>query len=138
MSAAINCNLLPKQEFGHIIEHRRTGGYVWNPDDLELYQHPLQQTGVVSGTDMWSYLRDKPVVNACVIEWLCGCNVPPYEGYPKEWGHPSQEKKIIFWGTISGPDTSEKPWSIANRVRYLTFGTEFIETYQHAQQFKPR
>lgn len=67
-------------------EHRKRGQIPWNPDNIKLQIH----AHVVAGLQL--YLRDKPVLNACALDFL----IRNQELIPHQW----RNWRIFFWGTV--------------------------------------
>lgn len=89
----IDCNAPPSVSDGWTIEEHRQGGQLeWNPEKIQLYLSEIQKTGCISGTELRKELTSKPVLNACVLDYLLA---NPHL-IPKEW----KRNIIFFWGTV--------------------------------------
>lgn len=91
----IDCNADPKIPYDgwKVEEHRRTGDFVWDPSKVTLYLSESQKNGkVIEGNKLRKELKDKPVLNANVLDYL----LAHPELIPEEW----KGKYIFFWGTI--------------------------------------
>jgi hypothetical protein len=99
----VDCDADPTVYFisGAIMEHRRSGQVKLKLCDGELYangvrivryQSPEQQrAGSIRGSKLYKTLKDKPVLNACMVFYLC--NHPQL--IPHAWSG-----SIHFWGTV--------------------------------------
>lgn len=89
----INCDKKPFCPKGwKIEEHRKGGKFKWNTKNVSLYLSEKQKTGFINGNDLREELKDKPVLNANVLDYLL---VYP-QLIPEEW----KGKFVFFWGTI--------------------------------------
>ena len=90
----INCDKNPKIPYdGWTIEsHKKMGKIEWNPDNIELYLSDKQKTGHISGNELRKELENKPVLNACVLDYL----LKHQDLIPDSW----KGKNVYFWGTI--------------------------------------
>jgi len=89
----INCSadpLIPNN--WTVEEHQKGGEFEWNPDSLTLYLSEEQKQKWVTGRTLREELKGKPVLNACVLDYL----LAHPEIIPKEW----KGKAVFFWGTI--------------------------------------
>ncbi|MCX6779329.1 MAG: hypothetical protein NTU97_03805 [Candidatus Magasanikbacteria bacterium] len=74
-------------------EHKRDRQFLFDPTKVGLFHSPKQKNGkVISGHDLRQELKDKPVLNACVLDYLLAHPEP----IPESW----KGKYIYFWGTI--------------------------------------
>jgi len=74
-------------------EHRRTGVLVWHPEAVTLYLSERQKGGgCIDGDPIREELRDKPVLNINVLDFL----LAHQRLIPKAW----RGKLICFWGTV--------------------------------------
>lgn len=81
-SHIIDCDAVPFIPNGLAgIEHHKKGGQLhWNPANFKLWLHPKQVDGVVDGHELHEWLADKPVYNACVLDyWLAHPEIIPPE-----------------------------------------------------------
>lgn len=92
----INCDDPPFCPEGFVVEeHVKSGLLQWNKDLQKeaLWRAAGQQSGkVLEGHDLLTELRGKPILNACVLDFL----VANPDLIPDEW----KGKCIFFWGTI--------------------------------------
>ena len=90
----IDCDALPFVPKGLEVEKHCPGGKLeWNAAKVALYLSPNQQGNkVVVGNDLRKELADKPVLNACVLDYL----LAHPELIPESW----KGKAVFFWGTI--------------------------------------
>ncbi len=76
-----------------IKEHRRGGQIEWDREKVSLYLNREQKAGEhIWGHDLRRELAYKPVLNACVLDYLLA---NPHL-IPDEW----RGDNIFFWGTI--------------------------------------
>lgn len=72
---------------------------------LELYLDDVQNDGYVQGHKLREKLKGKPILNACVLDYL----FEKQKLIPKSWKEKTKDgwtKYIYFWGTIyRDPDT---------------------------------
>jgi hypothetical protein len=89
----IDCDADPFVPDGWKVEEHIKGGRLeWDPENVSLYLSRKQQDGVISGDKLRKELKGKPVLNACVLDYLmANPNL-----IPNEW----KGKCINFWGTI--------------------------------------
>lgn len=73
-------------------EHIKGGQFKWNLAAIDLYFSETQKKGIIIGDDFREELKDKPVLNANVLDYLLA---NPHL-IPEEW----KGKFIFFWGTI--------------------------------------
>ena len=73
-------------------EHTKGGQFEWNTDKVELYRSDEQKKGPIKGNELRKLLKDKPVLNANILDYLLAHS----ELIPEEW----KGKAIFFWGTI--------------------------------------
>lgn len=89
----IDCDSQPSVPQGWSIEeHRSVGKFEWSPEKVSLYLSEYQKNSDISGHDLRKELADKPVLNACVLDYL----LDNTHLIPEEW----KGKIIFFWGTI--------------------------------------
>ena len=89
----IDCDANPYVPDGwKVEEHIKGGELVWNPDEVELYLCDKQKGGTIEGNELRKLLKDKPVLNACVLDYL----LANPQLIPEEW----KGKAVFFWGTI--------------------------------------
>lgn len=89
----IDCDADPFcPESWQVVEHRKGGQLEWDPTKMELYLCEQEKTGSIQGNELRKILADKPVLNACVLDYLLA---NPHL-IPEEW----KGKAIFFWGTI--------------------------------------
>lgn len=92
-SHVIDCDASPHFRGGWEIEEHIKGGQLeWNPDEVKLWLCDEQKGSSIEGNELRKLLKGKPVLNACVLEYLLA---NPHL-IPKEW----KDKKVFFWGTI--------------------------------------
>jgi len=73
-------------------EHQKAGKLEWNPAMVRLHLDPGQQNGkCVNGNELRKKLKNQPVLNAIVLDWL----LAHPEFIPEEW----KGKYVFFWGT---------------------------------------
>jgi hypothetical protein len=90
---AIDCDVNPYVPNGWKVEEHIKGGKLrWNPDEVELWLADEQKGGVIEGNKLRKLLKGKPVLNACVLDYLLA---NPHL-IPEEW----KSKYVFFWGTI--------------------------------------
>jgi len=75
-----------------IVEHREMGTIEWNPKNVKLHLEPKQKQGFMVGKELYERLKNKPVLNATVLEYL----FENQELIPESW----KGKYVYFWGTI--------------------------------------
>ena len=73
-------------------EHIKGGELRWSPDEVELYLCDKQKDGVIEGNKLRKLLKGKPVLNACILDYL----LANPQLIPEEW----KGKAVFFWGTI--------------------------------------
>ncbi|MDI3496082.1 MAG: hypothetical protein PWQ35_103 [Patescibacteria group bacterium] len=89
----IDCNANPSTPAGWLFEeHKRNGLFEFDPAKVFLYLSEKQKKGTISGYDLRKELRNKPVMNANVLDYL----LAHIELIPEEW----KGKFVYFWGTI--------------------------------------
>jgi hypothetical protein len=89
----INCDADPfVPENWKVEEHLKGGQFEWSPEKVALYLSEAQKTGSVVGNDLRKELAGKPVMNACILDFLLA---HPHL-IPEEW----KGKAIFFWGTV--------------------------------------
>lgn len=70
--------------------HRKCG--VINPLRITLYTADVQNAGFVNGADLGRELESRPVLNACVLDFLLD---NPHL-IPESW----KGRLVVFWGTV--------------------------------------
>jgi len=89
----IDCDTLPFIPEGwEVVEHQKGGTFEWDPSKVELYLCAEQQEGSIEGHELRKKLEGKPVMNACLLDYL----LKHPELIPEEW----KGKYVFFWGTI--------------------------------------
>lgn len=89
----IDCDADPFVPSGwKVEEHRKGGQFKWDSARVALYLSKFQKKGVIDGDKLRKELVDKPVLNACVLDYLLA---NPHL-IPEEW----KSKYVFFWGTI--------------------------------------
>ena len=89
----INCDADPfVPDDWKVEEHTKGGQFEWNTDNVELYLSDEQKKGPIKGNELRKLLKDKPVLNANILDYLLAHS----ELIPEEW----KGKAIFFWGTI--------------------------------------
>jgi hypothetical protein len=90
----IDCDANPFVPEGWKVEQHRKGGQLeWNPERIALYLSKGQQDGkYIGGHKLRKELEDKPVLNACVLDYL----LAHPDLIPESW----KGKVVFFWGTI--------------------------------------
>lgn len=74
-------------------EHQKGGTFRWDSAKVQLYLSKPQSKGkVIGGHDLRKDLAGKPVLNACLLDYL----LKHPHLIPNEW----KGKAIFFWGTI--------------------------------------
>lgn len=114
----IDCSADPFIPNGWTVEeHRKSGDFVWDPNKVGLYLSDGQKNGkVVEGNKLRKELKDKPVLNANVLDYL----LAHPELIPEEW----KGKYIFFWETIYRDSDGNL------NVRYLNWdGTQWNWNY---------
>lgn len=90
----IDCDANPYIPDGwKVEEHIKDGELHWNPDEVEFYLCDEQNGGTdtIEGNELRKKLKDKPVLNACVLDYL----LANPQLIPEEW----KGKAVFFWGT---------------------------------------
>ncbi len=76
-----------------IVEHIQQGRMEWNERLIQLFLSEQQKSGkIIQGCELKKELVSKPVLNACVLDFL----FLHAELIPENWGN----NKVFFWGTI--------------------------------------
>lgn len=75
-----------------IVENKTFGKIAWKPEDYELYLVDEQKTGYISGHSLREKLKDEPVMNLAMAQYL----TEHPKLYPKSW----KGQHIYFWGTL--------------------------------------
>ncbi len=89
----IDTDVAPFVPFGWSIAEHRTGGLLrWDVDDVALWLSEQQHAGPVSGQAVQAQLREQPVLNAAVLDYL----FDRPELIPPAW----EDRFVFFWGTI--------------------------------------
>ncbi len=93
-SLIINLAAEPFIPQGWQVEEHQTGGeFEWDPGKISLYLSERQQGGkVIQGHKLREELKDRPVLNANVLDWL----LTHRQCIPAEW----KGKWVFFWGTV--------------------------------------
>jgi len=93
----IDCDADPCVPDGwEVEEHRKGGQLVWDPTQIQLYLSHEQQGGrIIQGHELRKELVKKPVLNACVLDWLLA-----YPEYIFEGWRVNDKIYIYFWGTV--------------------------------------
>jgi len=74
-------------------EHRKAGKLEWDPAKVILHLDKGQKNGRwLEGNKLRKALKNQPVMNACVLDWLLAH--PKF--IPEEW----KDRRVFFWGTI--------------------------------------
>ena len=73
-------------------EHKKMGMWEWNPKEVILHLEPEQEKGNLVGNVLRERLKDKPVLNANVLDYLLAHS----EFIPEEW----KNEYVFFWGTV--------------------------------------
>ena len=98
--ALINCNVNPYIPDGWKVEEHRKGGELeFDPAKVVLYLDADQKDGrTIVGNELRKRLADKPVMNACVLDFLlANTNLIPEAWKQDESGN---TRYIYFWGTV--------------------------------------
>lgn len=129
----INCDADPFIPAGWSVgEHQKGGQFAWSPDAVALYLANGQKKGRIIGTELRKKLRDKPVLNANVLDWLL--QQENQHLIPEEW----KSKYVFFWGTIyrnsvGDPCARYLCWSAGRwRSRCLWLGCSWGGSYPAA------
>ncbi len=94
----INCDVEPIIPNGWSLtgegaEHQKGGQWKWDHKQVNLFLSGPQQKGkTIGGHDLRKELKGKPVLNACVLDYL----LKNPHLIPDEW----KGKAVFFWGTI--------------------------------------
>ena len=90
----IDCDADPLvPEDWKVEEHRKCGVWTLDSKHVELYLSDAQRAGkFINGAKLHEELRDKPVLNANVLDWLLK---HPFL-IPDAW----KGKLVFFWGTV--------------------------------------
>lgn len=95
----INCSSDPfmppewKKNGWTVEEHQKTGDLVWDPSKITLYLSDKQKNGgVISGKELRTELKGKPVLNANILDYLLA--------HPELIPEELKDKTTFFWGTI--------------------------------------
>ena len=87
----INCNIKPSDfPSWEIVNHIKGGKIPWKPKEIKLYVCDEQKNGLIKGGKLYEKLKDKSVMNVCVLLYLLA---NPHL-YPEWW-----DKYVCFWGT---------------------------------------
>ena|SRR3990167_5766103 len=89
-------------------EHKGMGKIEWDVNKFSLHLEPEQERECLTGNVLQERLKDKPVLNANVLDYLLAHK----ELIPEEW----KGKYIFFWGTVYR-DSDDDLW-----VRCLRWG----------------
>ncbi len=94
----IDCDVNPMIPDGWSIkgdgaEHQKGGQFKWDPAQVNLFLSDKQKNGKrIVGNDLRKELEGKPVLNACVLDYLLA---HPHL-IPDDW----KGKAVFFWGTV--------------------------------------
>lgn len=90
----INTNKPPKIPYSSLTieSHTPMGNLTWDSEKVELYLAPQQKMNSIEGNKLHEKLKDKPVLNATVLDWL----LEHQDQIPDSW----KGKYVYFWGTI--------------------------------------
>lgn len=121
-SLVINCNVSPSIPSGlKVHAHRKHGKLTWDKAKFSDIKYLFLSEGQkgekhLAGRLLHKELTGKPVMNACVLDWL----LDHPDQIPDSW----KGKAIFFWGT----EYSDSDGRLC--VRYLYWrGTEWISDY---------
>lgn len=93
MEHMIDCDAAPFIPSGWKVEkHQKGGQFKWDTGQVALYLSKFQKNGVIEGNKLRKELEGKPVLNACVLDYLLA---HPHL-IPEEW----KGNAVFFWGTI--------------------------------------
>ena len=96
----IDCDKDPFCPEGWTVEEHKKGGKLeWNPKNISLYLSENQRNGLIKGNELHKELKDKPILNANVLDYL----LAHPELIPEEW----KGKYVFFWGTIYRDSVSD-------------------------------
>lgn len=89
----INCDADPYLPDGwKVEEHQKGGEFIWDASKVSLFLSENQKVDTIEGNKLRKKLKGKPVLNACVLDYLLA---NPHL-IPEEW----KGKYVYFWGTI--------------------------------------
>lgn len=93
----IDCDAAPFVPKGWSItgegaEHIKGGRFLWDPAKITLFWSDAQKQGDIGGHELRKLLKEKPALNANVLDYL---SAHPHL-IPEEW----KGKAVFFWGTI--------------------------------------
>lgn len=89
----IDCDADPFIPEGWKVEDCRKGGQLeWDPEKIVLHLDKAQKDGSIVGNELRKRLKDLPVLNANVLDYL----LAHPNLIPENW----KNKYIFFWGTI--------------------------------------
>jgi len=89
----IDCDAAPFTQSGWKVEkHQKGGQFKWDSAQVALYLSEFQKNGVIDGNKLRNELAGKPVMNACVLDYL----LAHPNLIPEKW----KGKYVFFWGTI--------------------------------------
>ena len=91
----IDCSAAPYVPLNKmdIDSHKRSGELRWDPKNFRLYRSKKQKKdGSITGYELQNELKDKPVLNANVLDYLLAHK----ELIPRDW----VGRSVFFWGTI--------------------------------------
>jgi hypothetical protein len=92
----IDCDAPPFVPDGFVVETHRKGGLIeWDPKRVQLWCSEQQAHSYINGEDLLDELRDKPVLNANVLDYLLA---HPRLIPKQEWSNLSVHS-VLFWGT---------------------------------------
>jgi hypothetical protein len=106
----IDCDADPYiPECWKVEAHIKHGLFEWKPNKVMLYLSEQQKDGnYIEGNKLHKELKDKPVLNANVLDYL----LANPQLIPEEW----KGKVVFFWGTIYRDSDGDL------YVRYLIWG----------------
>lgn len=107
----IDCDADPMIPDGwKLEEHQKSGQLKWDPTKVHLFlSGPQQKSEMIGGYKLREELKGKPVLNACVLDYL----LKNQHLIPEDWKQDDKGRTryIFFWGTIfrdSGGDLGVK------------------------------
>lgn len=120
----IDCDADPRKPFNNwsVELHIKGGSFEWDPTRVELFCCEQQGKDMsVAAHKLYDELKDKPVLNACVLDYL----LDHKDLIPKSW----MGKAILFWGTIYRVPTGDlyiRKLGWENRTLTLPWSNEKI------------
>lgn len=90
----IDCDVEPACPEGYTVEHKGGGNLKWEEWRVDLYRSQYQTTGDyhIQGHDLRKELEGKPVLNACVLDFLLANPAL----IPSHW----KAERLFFWGSV--------------------------------------